>query len=166
MRNDRRIGPARVIARTGALVVAFTLWALPVSAQIRYVDVTTESTLQLLERAESGEYQRYLITITTIDGSTVLTTNKDGIGATREIAAAAGIALWREVLAHGLESLGDAAPPAPLPDESRFTVTYRAGSAAGKFTASGVDSLADVRYRAIVRAVLAFAGKYSSSGNR
>ena len=166
MRNHRRLGYPRGVPRAGAFVVALTLWALPVSAQIRDVDVTANSELQLLERADAGEYQRYSITITTIDGSTVLTTNKDGVRTTRAIAGGPGIALWRELLGHGLESLGDAAPSAQLPDQSRFTVTYRAGSASGEFTASGVDSLADVRYRAIVRAVLAFAGKHSSSGNR
>lgn len=166
MRNHQRLDHACLVRRAGAFAVALTLWALPVSAQIRDADVTTDSELQLLERADAGEYQRYSITITTIDGSTVLTTNKDGIGATRAIGGGAGIALWRELLGHGLESLGDAAPSAQLPDQSRFTVTYRAGPASGEFTASGVDSLDDVRYRAIVRAVLAFAGKYSSSGNR
>ncbi len=53
-----------------------------------------------------------------------------------------------------------------MPDQSRFTVTYRAGSASGKFTAYAVDSLPDARYRAIVRAVLAFADKHSHSGDR
>jgi hypothetical protein len=166
MRNHRRLRRAPGVPLAGAFVAALILWALPVSAQIRDVDVTANSELQLLERADAGEYQRYSITITTIDGSTVLTTNKDGIGATHEIAGAAGIALWRELLGNGLESLGDAAPSAPLPDQSRFTMKYRAGSASGEFTAYAVDSLADARYRAIVRAVLAFAGKYSASGNR
>jgi hypothetical protein len=166
MRNHQRFWRGRVMALTGATAFALTFGAAPVAAQIADADVAADSELQLLERADSGEYQRYSITIATRGGSTVLTTNKDGVGATRAVGGTAGIALWRELLGNGLESLGNAAPSAQMPDQSRFTVKYRAGSAFGEFTAYGVDSLDDGRYRAIVRAVLAFADRHSRSGGR
>jgi hypothetical protein len=142
------------------------LWATPVSAQIMDADVTVDSELQLQERADAGEYQRYSITIKTVAGNTVLTTDKDGVGASHEVPGGAGLALWRELLANGLQSLGSSTPPAAAPDQSRFTVKYRAGPTSGEFTAYAVDSLDDVRYRAIVRAVLAFADKHSRPGDR
>ncbi len=166
MPNQQGSGLPRAIALAGAIVVALTIGATPVAAQIMDADVAADSELQLLARADAGAYQRYSVTIVTRAGSTVLTTNKDGVSATREVAGDAGIALWRELLTNGLESLGNASPSAPMPDQSRFTVTYRAGSASGTFTAYGVDSLSDGRYRAIVRAVQAFADKHSQSGDR
>ena len=75
-------------------------------------------------------------------------------------AASEGRALWREVINNSLETLGDATVDSAAPDQSHFTVKYRVGQATGGFSAYGVDSLRDERYRKIVVAILDLAEKH------
>lgn len=152
----------RAVALAGVMaLVAATAGARTIGAQILDAEVAADSELHLLERAEAGAYQRYSITLRSRADGTELTTNKDGIIETRAVPTAEYVALWRGLLNHDLDTLEDPAPDAAAPDQSRFTVKYRAGAASGEFSAYGVDSLADERYRSIIRAVLAFAGKHS-----
>lgn len=155
-------GPARRIAVASVIVLAAIIASSrPAFAQISDAVISAESELQLLERADGGAYQRYLITLTSNAGVVVLTTNKDGAVSARQAPAADYVALWRELQDNNLDLLGNATPVQTAPDGSRFTVKYRAGGASGEFSVSGVDSLGDTRYRAIVRAVIGFAAAHS-----
>jgi hypothetical protein len=155
------LGSGRRIAVASAIVlVAMAIGSRPVFAQISEAVIASDSEFQLLERAGGGAYQRYLITLTSNAGTAVLATNKDGEASTRQVPVADYVALWRELQANDVELLGNARPEQNPPDGSRFTVKYRAGGASGEFTVSGVDALGDMRYRAIVRAVLDFASKH------
>jgi len=152
----RRIAVASVI-----VLAAIIASSRPAFAQISDAVISAESELQLLERADGGAYQRYLITLTSNAGVVVLTANKDGAASTRQAPVAAYLTLWRVLQDNNLDLLGNARPVQNAPDGSRFTVKYRAGGAAGEFSVSGVDSLGDTRYRTIVRAVLDFATAHS-----
>jgi hypothetical protein len=145
-----------------SLIVLVALAVSPRSVFAQFSDalVAENSELQLLERAGGGAYQRYLITLTSNDGVVVLATNKDGAESKRKVAVADYLALWRELQDSNLDTLLNATMKPNAPDGSRFTVKYRAGGASGEFSAAGVDSLADTRYRTIVRAVLDFASKH------
>lgn len=154
-------GSARRFAVASAIVLAAMIaGSRPVFAQISDAVIASDSELQLLERAGGGAYQRYLITLTSNAGVVVLGTNKDDTVSTRQVPVADYVALWTELQANNLDQLGNARPEQNAPDGSRFTVKYRAGGASGEFAVSGVDSLGDTRYRAIVRAVLDFASKH------
>ena len=154
-------GSARRIAVTSVIVLAaMTLGSRPVLAQISDAVIAAESELELLERADGGAYQRYLITLTSNAGVVVLATNKDGAVSTRQAPVADYVALWRVLQDNNLDLLGNARPEQAAPDGSRFTLKYRAAGASGEFSVYGVDSLGDTRYRAIVRAVFDFASKH------
>ena len=156
---------ARVVRATaiGALTLmgVAALSSGPVAAQIAESDILGDSEIVLLEEAGSGAYQHYAITISTRDGQTVLTTNKDGAVATFNVSSPDFLALWRTVLESGLETLPTTAADRPEPDSSEFTVRYRVLQTTREFSAVGVDTLPDARYRTIVRAILALASRYA-----
>lgn len=130
------------------------------AAQVVESAAAADSDLELLERGDSGAYRTFLVKITARDGNFVLATNKDGVTAQLEISASEGRALWREVITNGVETLGDATVDNAAPDQSHFTVKYRVGQARGGFSAYGVDSLKDERYRKIVVAILDLAERH------
>jgi hypothetical protein len=132
----------------------------PAVAQVVESVAAADSDLELFERGDSGAYRTYSIKVKARDGNFVLATNKDGAAAEVQIDASEGRALWRALLNTGLETLGDAATDNALPDQSHFTVKYRVGQATGGFSAYGVDSLSDERYRKIVVAILDLAEKH------
>ena len=120
-------------------------------------DIIADSRLELLQRAEAGSYQSYSITLVTREGTTTLSTNKDGAQAVHTVPLEETLALWRNVIDAGLETLTDASPEIPMPDQSEFTVRYRVKDIKGGFTASGVESLPDGRYRKLIEGILNFA---------
>lgn len=152
----------------GALVLlaVATVGSGAVAAQVLESDVAGDSEIELLEEAESGAYQRYRIKISTREGRSVLATDKDGVKAEFEVTSEESLALWRDVLKNGLETMLNVAQETALPDQSQFTIRYRAGQTIGGFSAVGVDTLRDDRYRKIVRAILALGDKYSRTRRR
>lgn len=133
----------------------------PVGAQVHENDILSDSEIELVEQAGYGAYQQYRIIVTTRDGRTLLTTDQDGVKAEFEVSSNECLALWRTALTNGLETLVAASPTVALPDQSSFTIRYRVWQTARQFSVDGVDTLADDRYRTIVRAILALADKYS-----
>jgi hypothetical protein len=131
------------------------------AAQVSETEVASDSEIELLEQAESGTYQHYSIKISTHEGQSILATNKDGVKAQFKVSSKESLALWRSVLKNGLETMADTSPETASPDESQFTVKYRVGQTVGEFSAVGVDTHSDGRYRNIVRAILALGDKYS-----
>jgi hypothetical protein len=128
-----------------------------VSAAVKETDIAASSKLEMMEKAVSGSYESYSISIITNEGESTLTANKDGAETVMEVPLQETLVLWRTLLDAGLEGMHDASPETPSPDGSEFTVRFRAGDASGGFAASGVDSLSDARYREIVREILKFA---------
>jgi len=152
----------------GALVLlgVATLGSGAVAAQVLESDVAGDSEIELLEQAESGAYQQYRIKVSARESRSVLATDKDGVKMEFEVSAQESLALWRDVLKNGLETIVNASPETVLPDQSQFTIKYRVGQTAGGFSAVGVDTLPDDRYRKIVRAILALGDKYSRARGR
>ncbi|PYR47902.1 MAG: hypothetical protein DMF89_17550 [Acidobacteria bacterium] len=152
----------------GAIVLLglATLGSDPLAAQVLESDITGDSEIELLEQAESGAYQRYWIKVSTREGRSVLAIDKDGVKAEFGITPDDCLALWREVLKNNLETLVNASAQDASPDQSQFTVKYRVWQTAGGFSADGVDSLPDDRYRKIVRAILTVADRYLRTGGR
>jgi hypothetical protein len=127
------------------------------SAAVLESDVAADSELELLERAESGAYQRYSIKLTTVEGVSTLSADKDGSKTQVQVPLDDTLALWRDLLKEDLETLADASPEQAVPDQSRFTMKFRVKDTRGGFSAYGVDSLTDGRYRKVVRAILKLA---------
>ena len=132
----------------------------PAVAQVAEGVAVVDSDLELLERGDSGAYRTYSIRVKARDGNFVLATNKDGVAAEVQIDASEGLALWRALINNSLEMLADATAEKAFPDQSHFTVKYRVGQATGGFSAYGVDSLSDERYRKIVVTILDLAEKH------
>jgi hypothetical protein len=153
-------GVIGAFAATGLAVLCTTT----VVAQVADADILADSELALVEEAGSGAYQHFTVTLRTHEGQAVLTTNKDGTVARFTISAEDSVALWRAALESGLEALSTTPAADAVPDASEFTVKYRVQGRAGAFTATGVDTLPDGRYRAVVRAILALATRYARSG--
>jgi hypothetical protein len=144
--------------RIALLLAAYAaLSGPPVLAQLLEGDILFDSELTLLERVESGAYRRYAITLTTNQTGTTLTATKDGAHTTVAVGQDDVLALWRELLAQDFDTLGAPAPHPMLPDQSHFTVRFRVKESAGGFSAYGVDSMSDGRYRAVIRAILKLA---------
>jgi hypothetical protein len=148
--------PAVAVVVLGVAIVG----SRPALAQVVESVAAADSDLELLERSD-GAYRMLVVKIKARDGNFVLATNKDGAAAEKPIDASEGRALWRALLATNLETLGDATPEKAVPDQSHFTVKYRVGQATGGFSAYGVDSLSDERYRKIVVAILDLAEKHA-----
>lgn len=136
-----------------------TLLSAPALAQALESDITLDSELTMVERNDSGAYQRFAIRLTMSQGAARLTTDKDGLETAVEVPEEEALALWRELLAEGLETMGPPPPGKMIPDQSHFTVRFRVKEKTGGFAAYGVDSLSDKRYRQIVRAILKIAEK-------
>jgi hypothetical protein len=158
MKHEERRIAARILVGA-AVSCLMALGARPAAAAIREVDIAAASRLELLEKAASGSYQSYSISIVIAEGTTTLTTNKDGERAVLDVPVEKALSLWRKLLDAGLEDLKSASADTLAPDASEFTLSFRVGEARGGFTASGVDSLADTRYREIIREILKFADK-------
>lgn len=156
-----RVVRAALIGALGFMGVAFT--PTPVFAQIAESGILADSDLVLLEEAGSGAYEHYSITLSAHDGTIVLTTNKDGVVARFTVSSADALALWHTVLESGIETLPTAPAADTAPDSSQFTVKYRVQQTAGEFSAVGVDTLPETRYRTIVRAILSLASRYAGT---
>lgn len=158
MKNPRT---SKLVRRLGVAAVAILGLAAPnaavASPVVLEADIAADSELELLERAESGSYQRYSIQLTTADGGSTLSADKDGVETRVPLTLDDTLALWRELLKEDLETLADASPEQVVPDQSRFTVKFRVGEKRGGFSVYGVDSLSDGRYRQVVRAILKLA---------
>jgi hypothetical protein len=126
-------------------------------AAVSETEISSDSVLDLLERTDGGEYARYSIRLTIRDGACTLSTDKDGVQTTAPAPLEDCLGAWRVVLQAGLETLTDASPAKAPPDQSRFKVGFRVLETSGGFSAYGVDSLEDGRYKRIVRAILDFA---------
>lgn len=142
-----------------ALAVASVV-AAPSAAQPTSLDIAANSSIALTERADSGAYQRFTITLTSRDGVVSLVADKDGMRVEREIPADEYLALWTDLLQADLRTLTSPSGARAVPDQSRFVVRHHVGLDAGEFTAYGVDSLDDPRYRRIVRAILALGNRH------
>jgi hypothetical protein len=136
------------------------------AAAIPESDIAATSKLEMLEKAVSGAYASYSISIVTREGATTLTAEKDGERTVLEVPLEETLTLWRALLEAGLEGLNDPAPESAAPDGSEFAVTFRAGEASGGFSAAGVDSLSDTRYREIIRQILKFADTRVAAARR
>ena len=150
----------RAVAVASLLVAAMaTIESGRLAAQALESDIAQDSELTLLERSDSGAYQRFLIRLTMSGGAACLTTDKDGVTSAVEISEEEALTLWRELAAEGFETIANPPPGKMLPDQSHFTVRFRVKEKTGGFSAYGVDSLSDKRYRQIVRAILKTADK-------
>jgi hypothetical protein len=152
-----RVAVAGVLALMGA--IAFS--SPPVFAQITESGILADSDLVLSEEAGSGAYQHYSILLSAREGQIVLTTNKDAVVARFTVSEADALALWQTVLENGLQTLPTAPAADTVPDSSEFIVKYRVLQTAGEFSAVGVDTLPEPRYRTIVRAILSLASRYA-----
>jgi hypothetical protein len=148
------------------LLSVATLGSGLVAAQVRESDVASDSEFELLEQAESGAYQNYSIKFTSRNGRAVLMTDRDGVKGQFEVTSTEYLTLWQDALKNGLETLVDASEKDPVPDQSHFAIRYRVWQTTRQFSVSGVDTLSDGRYRAVVRALLALADKYVRLGGR
>ena len=154
--SDRIRAVGEVLLLVAAMAAASSV---PAMAQAPEGDISEDSELTLLERSDSGAYQRFSIRLTMSQGAARLTTDKDGVTSAVEISEEEALALWRELAAEGFETMANPPPGKMLPDQSHFTVRFRVKEKTGGFSAYGVDSLSDKRYRQIVRAILKVADK-------
>lgn len=153
-RSIRAVGVASLLVAAMA-----TTASTPLAAQALESDIVQDSELTLLERNDSGAYQRFSIRLTMSQGAARLSTDKDGVTTAVEIPEEEALVLWRELLGGGLETMGAPPPGKMLPDQSHFTVRFRVKEKTGGFAAYGVDSLSDKRYQQIVQAILKIADK-------
>ena len=123
-------------------------------AAIPESEILADSVIELRETATSGAYQTLAVTLTTRDGQSTLVAKKDRAETRVDLPVKECLTLWKTVLALGIEELADTTSRRLPPDQSRFTVTIRTPGADHSFITYGVDSLADRRYRAIVREIL------------
>jgi len=143
----------------GAFLVVFLLSALafspaPSRAEVSDSDILHDSVLELAEVSTGGSYRTLSVSLEAREGQATLTARKDGVKSEAQLSTEEALALWKTVLAAGIESLSDTPAAGAPADQSRFTVSFRAGTAANSFTVYGVDSVADTRYRDIVREIL------------
>lgn len=165
MKDTERRSARRILA--GAAVFCLTaLGPRSSAAAIPESDIAATSKLEMLEKALSGAYASYSISIVTREGATTLTADKDGERTVLDVPLEETLTLWRALLEAGLEGLSDPAPEASAPDGSEFAVSFRAGEASGGFSAAGVDSLSDTRYREIIRQILKFADTRVAAARR
>ena len=143
-------------------VVGVTLGVAPTRAwaEVQAEDIAFDSELRLLELNDYGTYQRYSITLTIDAGAAMLSMDKDGETATVAVPLDECQALWQRLLESGLETLPDATPEILFPDQSDFTVAFRAAGQEGGFHAYGVDNISDGRYRDVVEELLAVGNHY------
>lgn len=151
---------ARTFVCLLASLAVASMLATVSAAQVIEVDLLADSSIELSERADSGAYQRYTITLASRQGVASLVADKDGIRVESEIPAGEYLALWKQLLQADLRTLVSPAGGGALPDQSRFSVRHHIGADAGEFTAYGVDTLDDTRYRRVVRAILALGDRY------
>ena len=151
---------ARSFLSFAAALAAAVATAAASAAQPTDFDITADSSLELTERADSGSYQRYTITLTSRDGVVSLVADRDGTRVEREIPGGEYLALWTDLLQADLRTLASPEGGRAVPDQSRFVVRHQVGPDAGEFAVYGVDSLTDTRYRRIVRAILALGDRY------
>lgn len=166
MKDSQPRSATRALAFTAVLCLTALCPVTLASASVTETDIAADSELELLEKAVSGSYQTYSIRVVTHEGETTLTANKDGVQTVAEVPLQETLTLWRTLLDAGLEELSDASAKTPAPDASEFTVRFRAGNVSGGFTASGVDSLSDTRYREIVREILKWADTHAAGAGR
>ena len=124
--------------------------APPVSEE----EILRDSSLDLLETSVGGSYRTLSIRLSMTDGRATLSADKDGVKQEAQLATDEALALWKTVLAAGVQTLSDTHTAGMAADQSHFTVSMRAGAGANVFTVYGVDQLADTRYRDIIREIL------------
>ena len=151
--------PIRSTLGRSACFVALTLFLsglAPVTGwtAIPESEILADSVIELRETATSGSYQTLAVTLATRDGRSTLVARKDRAETRVDLPVKESLRLWKTVLELGIEELADTTSRRLPPDQSRFTVTIRAAGADHTFVTYGVDSLADRRYRAIVREIL------------
>lgn len=154
-----------------ALVLLLLCWAVappPAQAEIALPDVAFDSELRLLEIGHFGSYARYSIRMQARGSSVEMALDRDGRRVTLTLPVDEYLRLWHRLLDNGLERIDDAPREPVLPDQGSFEIEFRVGGLERSFSAQGVDSLSDRRYRAIVREILAVADAYleSSAGAR
>lgn len=142
------------------VLAALALASAIAGAQATDVEISASSAIELVERADSGSYQRFTVSLASVDGVARLVADKDGARVETEVPQEEYLALWHALAAADLRSLGSPDAAGAVPDQSRFTVTHRLGSDAGGFTVYGVDSMSDTRYRDVVRAILALGNRH------
>jgi hypothetical protein len=150
-----------VLIGAGVLCFAGLGWR-PAGAAVLDSDIAEDSEIQLLEKNQLGSYRRYSVHMSTQNGTTTLSTDKDGVATAQRIPEAECIAMWRNVITAGIEDMTD--PPAgpAFPDQSEFTVTFRVKDTRRTFTVYSVDSLPDTRYRDVVREILTMGDLHAS----
>lgn len=127
-------------------------------------DIAADSELVLHERVDWGTYHDYTVRIRTRGRSVTLVADKDGVRRTARVPLASALELWSGLQGHDLASLASLQPARLIPDQSSFRVDYRVRGQRGGFSAYGVDSLSDRRYRSIVRDILALADAHARRG--
>ncbi len=137
-----------VVIVMGFLVANTTAYATELGS-----DYSSNSEMELIELASGGDYQNKSITVTTLNGETLLTVITDGEKVESEMPFYECEALWSFVIAEDAAYLEDVIGGA-FPDSSTFTLKVRVGSNSHVVKVEGVDSLIDSRYKDIVREII------------
>ena len=124
-------------------------------------DVSIDSEIQLIEETGDAAYASYAITMSTQNGSTTLTLEKDGQKSQGTMPYEESYALWHYMREMDVGNMGDAPQENLFPGQSAFKFILRNGSESHTFSAYGVDFLTDTRYRSIARAILKIGEKYN-----
>jgi hypothetical protein len=166
MPRHRAQGPFRrsVLIGVGALCLVGLGWRAASGAMMTR-DISEDSEIQLVEKNPLGSYRQYSIRMSMKNGTSMLSTNKDGRAKTQHISGTECMAMWRDIIAAGVEDLPDRPTGPAFPDQSEFTVTVRVKGTSHTFSAYGVDSLPDTRYRDVVRKILAVADEYAAEAD-
>jgi hypothetical protein len=137
-----------------ALLILCALVPVSAGADVLESDILADSTIKLEETTTFGSYHTLTVTLETRSGQTTLTADKDGIVTKVVMPVAECLALWKAVLKADIEHLPHAPSGTQLPDQSVFTVSFSTARDKNTFSAYGVDTLTDTRYREIVREIL------------
>ena len=148
------------LALGALLLVAALMPAAAVAADFS-ADTAAYSTIKLVQEGGDGEYAVYTITMNTRDGDTTLTLDNGGKSSEMAMAYEDCHALWDYLLEMDIGNLENAPLENAYPDQSLFTYSFQNGAQTNTFSAYGVDFLSDKRYRAIARAIMDAAAKYS-----
>jgi hypothetical protein len=158
--SDYRVSLLGSLALGVLLLVAALMPVATVAADLS-ADPAAYSTIKLVQEAGDGEFAVYTITMNTRDGETTLTLDKDGKSSEIAMAYEDCQALWDYLLEMDIGNLENAPLENAYPDQSLFTYSFQNGAETNTFSAYGVDFRSDKRYRAIARAILDAAAKYS-----
>src|SRR5438093_1512705 len=147
--NDRkRPDVARVLTGTVLLFFLTAIGPRLAAAGIAETDVAANSKLELLEKAVSGSYESYSISVVTREGATTLTANKDGTQSVLQVPLEETLALWRTLLDGGLGEAAVVQAAAAcwanrLGINRNFALTVAGGSLTGGGIGQGATSAVD-----------------------